>query len=121
MILLYLLCGFTIIACGVFGWYWHQVSLPTISVQPQPQKRIVYEVHACKEGSNTLLIPFNEWSESPSTLVINGCIYTISTIERLAEFVKLTLDRNYLYVWGCGEGLQHVGVNKWFKLHLLNL
>lgn len=119
MILLYLLCGFTIVSSGILGYYWHQLELPPPSKLPQSKPRVVYQVNACKVGSTALLIPQGEWvSPQTNTLLINGCIYTIKTTERSAEFVKIQLDQTFLNMFG--EGLQDITFDKWFKLHLLD-
>lgn len=64
-----------------------------------------------------LLIPVNDWVANPSSLLINGCIYTITNIERRTDFYLLYLEREHTYVFG--DGLQNIKVDKWFKLHLL--
>jgi hypothetical protein len=117
MLLLYVLCGFGVFSSGVLGWYWHRVGIPPPSIRPQSQPRIIYEVNACKVGSTKLLVPQAEWISTPTSLLINGCIYTIKTTERSAEFIKLTLDQSYMILFS--EGLQDIAFDKWFKLHLL--
>jgi hypothetical protein len=124
MILLYLFCGFLLVSCILLAVYANAVAhqrndgYSSVTTPTSP----VYEINACRVlDPNTqqagLLVPKDEWTGSQSSLLINGSIYTVKSLESKADYYQLHLDPEFTFVFG--DGLQGMEMDKWFKLHLL--
>ena len=126
MISLYLFCGFLLVSCILLAYYASKVNHQGYYTQQSystPTAPVV-SINACRvldpsTGVVGLLVPKDEWTGSQSSLLINGSIYTVQSLERKADYYQLHLAPEYTFVFG--DGLQGIEMDKWFKLHMLQI